>query len=391
MKLILVVGARPNFIKIAPLLRAINSHNLNIESSFARKKLELNAKIVHTGQHYDYKMSQIFFEDLEIPRPDIYLNVGSGTHAEQTGRVSIEFEKILFEGRPDLVIVVGDVNSTLACALSAVKLHIPVAHVEAGLRSFDRTMPEEINRVLTDVISDFLFTPSIDADQNLRKEGIPKKKIYRVGDVMVDSLLYNIEKAERSNILQKLRLDNGSISNYALLTLHRPSNVDNFDSLLNILKALNKISLKIPIIFPMHPRTKRQIKHFNLKHYFTKINTRNNTLAPLEKKIYSIEPLGYLDFINVMMHSKFIMTDSGSIQEESTVLKIPCLTLRDSTERPLTVSKGTNTLVHNDSKKIIFEAFQILEGKRKKKKLSKLHDGKASERIVQVIIQNHIK
>ncbi len=388
MKIILVAGARPNFMKIAPIIREINRVNF------------FHHLLVHTGQHYDYEMSKVFFEDLELPEPDIYLGVGSGSHAEQTGRVMIEFEKVLFKEKPDLVVVVGDVNSTLACALASVKLNVPVAHVEAGLRSFDRTMPEEINRLVTDQISDFLFTPSSDGNENLKKEGIPEEKIFLVGNVMVDSLLYNLEKAKKSIILGKLGLRDRFSSDhyllptasclpppaYCLLTLHRPSNVDDKDAFLRIINALAEISKRIPIVFPIHPRTRKQIESFGFGTYF--FNLTNNQLPITNNQIYLIDPLGYLDFLNLMMHSKFVMTDSGGIQEETTVLGIPCLTLRETTERPITISHGTNVLVWNDTQKIINEAFKILNGKRKKGNCPKLWDGKAAERIAEVLMKD---
>ena len=381
MRLINVVGARPNFMKIAPIIRAIKKHNNRIHSSLDSHLSKLDGILVHTGQHYDYEMSKIFFEDLEIPEPNIYLGVGSGTHAKQTGMVMMEFEKILLKQEPDLVIVVGDVNSTLACALSSVKLHIPVAHVEAGLRSFDRTMPEEINRLLTDAISDYLFTPSPDADENLKREGISEDKIFFVGDVMVDSLLYNLDKAKRSKILEELGLQ--LPTDYALLTLHRPSNVDDPESLHNILEALKKISREIPIIFPIHPRTRKQVEHFGFQHYFVDLTNHESRIT--NNGICLVDPLGYLDFLKLMLHSKFIMTDSGGIQEETTVLGIPCLTLRDTTERPITISQGTNILVHNDTKRIVKEACRILDGKVKESNCPELWDGRAAERIVEII------
>jgi len=392
MKLVNVVGARPNFIKIAPMIRAIKKHNNKIHSSLDTYHPKLDAILVHTGQHYDYEMSKAFFEDLELPEPDIYLGVGSGSHAEQTGRIMIEFEKILFEEEPDLVIVVGDVNSTLACALASVKLDIQVAHVEAGLRSFDRMMPEEINRLLTDAISDYLFTPSPDANENLKREGISEDKIFLVGDVMVDSLLFNLDKAEKSKILKELVLqkvsstDNSQLTtDYALLTLHRPSNVDDRESLYNILEALKKISKEIPIIFPIHPRTRKQVELFGFQDYFTNFNNRTNILSPIRYGLHCTDPLRYLDFLKLMIHSKFIMTDSGGIQEETTVLDIPCLTLRNTTERPITITQGTNILVHNNTEKIIKEAFKILDGKGKKGNCPKLWDGQSAERIVEII------
>ena len=449
MKIVLVAGARPNFMKIAPIIRAIEKHNLKrgIATSSASKSelLAMTPKfkmtkslrgvlsetkeqprgnleflLVHTGQHYDSRMSKIFFKDLEIPQPDIYLGVGSGTHAEQTAKVMIKFEKALFKEKPDLVMVVGDVNSTLAAALCAVKLHIPLAHVEAGLRSYDRKMPEEINRVVVDVLSDYLFTPSQDADENLKKEGIPKEKIFLVGDVMVDTLLqFKVKSSKlkatkslrarslaghcerkRSNLIEvrdchgtsslamtsrriatssAKRADflamtpklNLKTNGYALLTLHRPSNVDNKKNFLKILEAVKKISKKIPIVFPVHPRTKKNMEGFKLV-----VDCR---------RIHLIEPLGYLEFLKLMMESKFVMTDSGGMQEETTVLKIPCLTLRETTERPITIKEGTNILVGNDTKKIIREAEKILDGKGKKGTYPKLWDGKAAERIISVL------
>ena len=295
MKVVLVCGARPNFMKIAPLLRAIARHN-------GLNKLPITPVLVHTGQHYDYEMSQVFFQDLELPKPDVYLGVGSGTHAEQTGKVMIEFEKILLREKPDLVMVVGDVNSTLAAALAAIKLHIPVAHVEAGLRSYDRTMPEEINRLLTDQISDYLFTPSQDADENLKREGISPEKIFFVGNVMIDSLLYNKPLAEKSDILQRLGLlatpqsqipshviasearqsqqTQSAVTPYALLTLHRPGNVDDKHSLMNIMSAITKISERIPVVFPAHPRTQKKLREFNLDHHATVIPSPTEATPP---------------------------------------------------------------------------------------------------------------
>ncbi len=393
MKLINVVGARPNFIKIAPIIRAINKHNKYIHGSHrtSHASRSISHLLVHTGQHYDYEMSKIFFEDLDLPKPDIYLGVGSGTHAEQTGKVIIEFEKVLLKEKPDLVIVVGDVNSTLAAALAAVKPHISVAHVEAGLRSFDREMPEEINRVLTDAISDYLFTHSPEADESLIREGIPKEKIYLVGNVMVDSLLFNKEKAKKSDILAKLGLMNNPsithnsslITNYALLTLHRPSNVDFKDSLAEIVSALVEISKHIPIIFPAHLRTIKNLKKFNLLSFFKQVNI--NQREKIDRGIYLLDPLGYLGFLNLEMHTKFVMTDSGGIQEETTALNIPCLTLRNTTERPITLTQGTNTLVGNKKDKIVKEAMKILENGGKKGNCPKLWDGKTAERIVEIV------
>jgi len=415
MKIVSVVGARPNFMKIAPLLRAIDKHNaLNkpnpdeVEDPASHRdkpnkpNKPIHPLLVHTGQHYDYEMSQVFFRDLALPEPDVYLGVGSGTHAEQTGRVMIEFEKVLLEEKPDLVVVVGDVNSTLAAALAAVKLHGPVAHVEAGLRSGDRAMPEEINRLLTDAISDYLFTPSADADDNLKREGIPQEKIFFVGNVMIDSLLYNKPLAEKSDILQRLGLLTGRqspmpprviavsrspeqseapawqsqpITPYALLTLHRPRNVDDKHSLTNIMTAIAEISEWLPVVFPAHPRTQRKLEAFGLLHQ-SPITNHQLLITP---------PLSYLDFLRLEMCAAFVMTDSGGIQEETTVLNVPCLTLRDTTERPITITQGTNVLVGNSPQKIVEEASKILRGKVKKGSCPELWDGGAAERIVEII------
>ena len=383
-KFILVAAARPNFMKVGPLVRAIEKHNRSIGA----KKERVKYVLVHTGQHYDFNMSDSFFEDLKLPEPHIHLGVGSGSHAEQTGKVMIEFEKVLVKEKPDTVIVVGDVNSTLACALAAAKLTIPVAHVEAGLRSFDRTMPEEINRLVTDALSTYLFTPSPDGDENLMKEGVSAKKIYPVGDIMIDSLFFHLEEAEKSNILVRLGLqkDPSRISPYALLTLHRPSNTDDQDSLTKILSGLEVISKKIPILFPVHPRTKKQLSAFGLqdKILFRDVRRRADLGSP---GFYGMDPLGYLDFVKLMVHSKLVFTDSGGIQEEAMVLNIPCLTLRNTTERPITITQGTNILVWNDTQKIIKEASKVLAGKSKKAKIPALWDGKTAERITKILVK----
>jgi len=343
--------------KVAPVLNALSkSTNARIDSI-----------LVHTGQHYDYEMSQVFFQELELPKPDIYLGVGSGTHAEQTGKVLIEIEKTLLQEKPDLVLVVGDVNSTLAASIAAAKLNIPVAHVEAGLRSFDRTMPEEINRLLTDAISSYLFTHSPEADENLKKEGVEAGKIHFVGNVMVDSLMQYREKAANRNTVQQLGLERNG---YALLTLHRPANVDEKDVLEKILDALRRISERIPVIFPAHPRTQKRIKEFDMNF----------------QSVMVTSPLGYLDFMNLEMNAKLVMTDSGGIQEETTVLNIPCLTLRENTERPVTVTKGTNIIVGTGTKDIIDSTFKILDGSIKSGSIPDMWDGKAADRIVNIII-----
>jgi UDP-N-acetylglucosamine 2-epimerase (non-hydrolysing) len=392
MKIILVAAARPNFMKIAPLVRAIDRHNSVAVSSGAF----IQYLLVHTGQHYDYNMSESFFKDLKLPNPHLHLGVGSGTHAEQTGRVMIEFEKVLLQESPDIVVVVGDVNSTLAAALAAVKLNIPVAHVEAGLRSFDRRMPEEINRLVTDALSTYLFTPSPDGDENLLREGISREKIYRVGDIMVDSLLFHLEEAKRSDILMRLGLvkerqaNSDSVVPYALLTLHRPSNVDQEESFQRIVAALESIGKKIPIIFPVHPRTKKQLKVLGLKEKirFHDIQKRADLSS---SGIHGLDPLGYLDFLSLVTRAKLVLTDSGGIQEETTVLGIPCLTLRDTTERPITIKEGTNILVWNDTEKIVKEALKVLGGKRKKVKIPEYWDGKTAERIVKILAAEGFK
>jgi UDP-N-acetylglucosamine 2-epimerase (non-hydrolysing) len=384
-KWILVAGARPNFMKIAPLIRAVNSYN-DMNGG------DIYPFLVHTGQHYDENMSESFFRDLDIPEPDVHLGIGSGNHGEQTGKILIEFEKVLLSERPDLVVVVGDVNSTLACSLAAVKLHIPIAHVEAGLRSFDRRMPEEINRILTDAISDYLFTPSPDADENLLKEGISPEKIFLVGDIMVDSLLFNLEKARKSLILKKLGLqkelstDHCQLTtDYCLLTLHRPSNVDNKDTFFRIISALTEISKRIPIFFPVHPRTRKRIEDFGLQHHF--IELTNNKSRITDNGIYISNPVGYLDFLNLMANAKIVLTDSGGIQEETTVLNIPCITLRDTTERPITLSEGTNVLVKNDPRKIVEEVEKILVGEGRKGCCPSIWDGHTAERIVKILAE----
>lgn len=374
MKIILVAGARPNFMKIAPL-------------SSELQKRGIGYKIVHTGQHYDDKMSKTFFKDLQLPEPDIHLRVGSGTHAEQTGKILIEFEKVCFRLKPDLVVVVGDVNSTAACALAAAKLSIPVAHVEAGLRSFDRTMPEEINRILTDHISDYLFTTCEDANENLRKEGIPASKIFFVGNVMIDTLKRFIDLAEKSNILGELRLkENGKLSKYAVLTLHRPSNVDYEDILKGIFSALNRLSKKIPVIFPAHPRTLERIKSFALDDMVTYVEELpTSDLKESKKNVWAVSPLGYIEFLNLMSHASLVLTDSGGIQEETTILGIPCLTLRDNTERPVTIREGTNMVIGNHPETILSASFDMLENGLNGRRIPKFWDGKAAGRIGEVL------
>jgi len=358
-KIALVVGARPNFMKVGPVYFEIKKHS------------RYTPLLIHTGQHYDKNLSEIFFEQLGFPKPDVYLGVGSGTHGVQTAKIMIAFEQFLLKEKPDLVLVAGDVNSTVACAIDAVKLHIPVAHLEAGLRSYDRRMPEEINRIETDCISSMLLTPSQDADENLIREGISKDKIFLVGNAMIDSLMQYEKKAERTSIIEDIGLKKHS---YALITLHRPSNVDDRENLEIILDAFAEIAEKIPLAFPMHPRTRKQLAVFGLEEKATAITN-----------LKLIDPIGYLDFLKLEKYAKFVLTDSGGIQEETTVFKVPCLTLRENTERPITIELGTNQLVELDKDVIIHKVNEILEGKCKSGSIPPLWDGHTAERIVQVM------
>jgi len=353
----LVAGARPNFMKVAPLIRQLN-----------KKKLEF--KLIHTGQHYDYEMSKIFFDGLGIPEPDIYLNVGSASHAVQTAKIMIEFEKIILKENPLLVIVVGDVNSTLACSLVAKKLDIKIAHVEAGLRSFDQRMPEEINRILTDQLSDFLFITEPSAEANLKREGIDQNKIFFVGNIMIDNLLMNLERAKGLNTLTKYNLN---VKDYALMTIHRPSNVDNVANLKKIIEIIKYIQERMKVFFPIHPRTRKRLEEFDLEKNLISSN------------LILSEPIGYLEFLNLMLNSKVILTDSGGIQEEASYLKVPVLTLRENTERPITIKKGTNEIVGTDFEKIKNYISKILTDKYKKGQNIEKWDGKTSERIADII------
>lgn len=356
MKVLNIVGARPNFMKIAPIVREMR-----------RRADEFEPLIVHTGQHYDEAMSDSFFRDLGIPKPDHHLEIGSASHAVQTAKIMIAFEPIVIAEKPDWVLVVGDVNSTIACAIVCAKLGVKIAHVEAGLRSRDRAMPEEINRILTDSISDLLLTTSQDADENLRHEGVAADKIKFVGNVMIDSLFYNLEKARSLSTKNELNL---SDREYAVLTLHRPSNVDEETVFGPMLDALCDISRRIPIVFPVHPRTRANIEKFG---FSKKVENSGIRL---------IEPLGYLDFMNVYSGAKLVLTDSGGLQEETTALGIPCLTLRENTERPITIELGTNILVGTNPDRIRAAAFEILDTtSRKDAKIPPLWDGHAAERI----------
>ena len=355
-RVVIVAGARPNFMKVAPVIRGLES--------------KVDLEFVHTGQHYDWAMSKVFFEDLDLPKPDLNLEVGSGSHAEQTAAVMIAFERYLAEVPADAVVVVGDVNSTLATALTATKLGIQVAHVEAGLRSADWSMPEEINRVLTDRISTWLFTPSSDADENLLREGIPAEQIHRVGNVMIDSLLGHLPEAERRT--PALRSSLGLDDEYALLTLHRPSNVDVRSNLSEIMRAIGQISKRIPIIFPAHPRTEQKVRDLDIR---------------LPKRVILVEPLRYLDFLALMSQASLLLTDSGGIQEETSVLGIPCITLRNNTERPITCSLGTNVVAGTQGKNIVSFSLQALEREWKPADIP-LWDGKAGERVAAVLVES---
>jgi UDP-N-acetylglucosamine 2-epimerase (non-hydrolysing) len=354
MKVLNVVGARPNFMKIAPIVEAMKAAP------------GLAGVLVHTGQHYDAGMSDVFFNDLGIPKPDVHLGVGSGSHAEQTARVMVEFEKTCLKEKPDLILVVGDVNSTMACTLVGAKLLIPVAHVEAGLRSGDRTMPEEINRLVTDTLADLLFTTSRDADENLVREGVAREKIHFVGNVMIDTLLKQRDKAATLDMLSPLGMKPG---NFALVTLHRPSNVDDPVVFAGVLEALRVIAETLPVVFPIHPRSRKNIGEFGLN----------------PGKVIITDPFGYLEFLNLMSNARVVLTDSGGLQEETTILQVPCLTLRHNTERPVTITHGTNILVGPGRDRILDAFDRVMSGDWKPAGPPELWDGHAAERIVKVI------
>jgi UDP-N-acetylglucosamine 2-epimerase (non-hydrolysing) len=361
LKIINIVGARPNLPKIAPLVREMQRHP------------EIEPILVHTGQHYDDMLSDIFFRQMGIPAPDVNLEVGSGSHAAQTAEILRRIEPVLVERQPDLVLVVGDVNSTIAASLAAAKLGIPVAHVEAGLRSFDRSMPEEINRVLTDALAEYLFVTEESAIEHLLKEGRPASAIHFVGNVMIDSLRHFLPVAQKSHIGRGLGLMEGEKwRRFAVLTLHRPSNVDSLQKLDELLGAISAIAAEVPVVFPVHPRTHQRLVQAGIAH-----------LAQLR----IIEPLGYLDFLCLLSNATLVLTDSGGIQEETTALAVPCLTLRQNTERPVTVTEGTNTLVGTEPLKIVAAARDILDGKGKVGRIPPLWDGKAAERVVEVLLQ----
>ena len=356
--IILVVGARPNFMKIAPLYDELKSRSVD-------------QILVHTGQHYDEKMSKVFFDDLGLPEPDIYMGVGSGSHSEQTAKIMIEFEKICIDYDPKLVVVVGDVNSTLGCTLVCAKMNIRTAHIEAGLRSGDMEMPEEVNRIVTDALADILLTPSVDADKNLISEGRMERDIYFVGNIMIDSLIKGIKRASKSKVLEGIGIQKGE---YGVITLHRPSNVDDFETLEGIIGAMEEIVKENRLVFPVHPRTKNNLEEMGLK-------------SRLEEnpEIILTGPLGYLDFLSLINNSRIVFTDSGGLQEETTFLGIPCLTLRDSTERPITVLEGTNKIV-GSSKRDIMSAFkEATENANYQKASIKYWDGKTASRIADII------
>jgi len=355
MHILHVVGARPNFMKAAPVMSALQQRSNVVQT------------LVHTGQHYDKNMSEVFFDQLAIPRPDVNLEVGSGSHAQQTAEVMSRFEPVVLHKKPDLVLVYGDVNSTMAAAVVCSKLLIPVGHVEAGLRSLDRTMPEELNRLITDQLSDLLFTPSEDGDQNLLREGIGPDKIFRVGNVMIDSLVRLLPMAMKCKT-------NGFPARYALVTLHRPSNVDNSHALRQILECMVGIGTELGVVFPVHPRTHQRIREFG-------IETTN---------LHLTEPLPYIEFLALQARATVVITDSGGIQEETTYLGVPCLTLRNNTERPITERLGTNVLIGDDTAKLRAELAKILAGNAKRGTVPPLWDGMASERIADICVQGTV-
>ncbi|MBD3296382.1 MAG: UDP-N-acetylglucosamine 2-epimerase (non-hydrolyzing) [Candidatus Omnitrophica bacterium] len=361
MKIIHIVGARPNFMKAAPLIDSL------------KDRPGVEQVLVHTGQHYDDNMSKVFFEDLGLPKPDIDLEVGSGSHAQQTAEIMKRIEPILLENAPDMVIVYGDVNSTMATALVCSKLHISLAHVEAGLRSFDRKMPEEINRLLTDQVADLLFVPSAEGVENLLREGVASEKIHLVGNIMIDTLIKLLPGARerRERVLSQV-LQSADKRGYGLVTLHRPSNVDDPDMLLLVLNALKNMSSEIPLIFPIHPRTRKKLLE-------SRFSTENS-------KLHIVDPISYLDFLALQSGSKLVVTDSGGIQEETTYLGVPCLTLRENTERPITVTQGTNLIVGRDLEKLHDEVKKILGGDAKSGQVPHLWDGKTADRIAKILI-----
>ncbi len=357
MKIIHVVGARPNFMKAAPVMAALAQHE------------SVEQMLVHTGQHYDANMSEIFFRELGLPTPDINLEVGSASHAVQTAEIMRLFEQVVLTHQPDWVLVYGDINSTVAAAIVCAKLLIPVAHVEAGLRSFDRTMPEEVNRVLTDQVANLLFTPSADGNAHLQHEGVAKEKIHLVGNVMIDTLVRLLPEAKKRWPVLR---DELGIDRYGLATLHRPSNVDDPDMLQQLLETLNNIGSSLPLVFPVHPRTRSRIADLGL--------------TALTAHLHMVDPVGYLDFLALQAHATMIITDSGGIQEETTYLGVPCLTVRENTERPITITTGTNILIGQNMTLLTSEADKILRGNAKTGGIPPLWDGRAGERIADILV-----
>ena len=360
MRIAVVAGARPNFMKVAPVLAELN-----------RYPDEFAAVLVHTGQHYDYEMSQIFFDELDLAEPDCYLRATNSSQIAQVAEIMTSFDQVLADERPELVIVVGDVTSTMACALTASKRDIPVAHVEAGLRSGDRRMPEELHRITTDALSDLLFTYSADADANLREENVPDECVFRIGNLMIDTLEKFRSKANQSDILKQLGLQSGG---YALATLHRPSNVDDGDVFRGILKAFDQVQDRLPILFQVHPRARKGIAEFGLESVLDGMS-----------QLQMIEPQGYLDMIKLQQEARLVMTDSGGMQEETTVLGTPCLTLRENTERPVTIEHGTNELVGVQTQNIVAAANRILDGVANRNGTPELWDGNSAERLIEVL------
>jgi UDP-N-acetylglucosamine 2-epimerase (non-hydrolysing) len=389
MKIMIVVGARPNFMKAAPVVFAIQDYNAKLAAlpRSSQRAEPIQQALVHTGQHYDEAMSGSFFSDLGLPKPDVHLEVGSGSHAVQTAEIMRRFEAVVLDEKPDLVIVFGDVNSTVACALVTSKISFDsngkrplIAHVEAGLRSFDRGMPEEINRVITDHLSDLLFVTEDSGRENLVREGIAPEKIHFVGNTMIDSLLASQEKALKSAILDQFDLrssSNGLVKRYALLTLHRPSNVDDRETFRNILEGLDELASSCPILFSAHPRTRKRIAEFGLERFFQASN---------ETGVRLLDPLGYLDFLCLMKRAALVVTDSGGIQEETTCLLVPCVTVRENTERPVTVTCGTNVIAGTNSENIR-KAVKEQLSRQKQGRVPEKWDGQAAGRIIQTIMQ----
>lgn len=392
MKVMIVVGARPNFMKAAPIIKALRRHNEQLSSEVSgQENGKIECILVHTGQHYDARMSDAFFADLNLPAPNVFLGVGSESHAVQTAEIMKGFEPVLLEHVPDAVIVAGDVNSTIGCALVAAKINYSagqrrplIAHVEAGLRSFDRSMPEEVNRVLTDHLSDILFVTEESGLRNLEKEGVPGQRVFFVGNTMIDSLLSSQEKADASQILDRLHLRSGnpgSVKRYALLTLHRPANVDHAESFVEILEGLSELTGQMPVVFSAHPRTQKQILENGLQSYFGAVSGEGES-----RGIMMIDPQGYFDFLCLMKHAGLVITDSGGIQEETTGLGVSCVTVRENTERPVTTETGTNLLA-GVSRAGIRDAIRRQLRRTGRRNVPKFWDGKAAERIVEILVQ----